>query len=95
MLSTGEDFATYTDANYMVKSVAKGLYTDLTPYISAAAADLSAAVDEASFRAFQLEEKQYAVPVGNKPNSAEFYSVLVRQDLLEEAGMTQVSSCGA
>ncbi|KHL93462.1 hypothetical protein QW71_23335 [Paenibacillus sp. IHB B 3415] len=92
MLSTGEDFATYTDANYMVKSVAKGLYTDLTPYISAAAADLSAAVDEASFRAFQLEGKQYAVPVGNKPNSAEFYSVLVRQDLLEEAGMTQVSS---
>jgi putative aldouronate transport system substrate-binding protein len=93
MLSTGEDFATYTDANYMVKSVAKGLYADLTPYADAAA-DLSKNVDEASFKAFQLEGKQYAIPVGNKPNSAEFYSALVRQDLLEEAGMTQVTSLG-
>ncbi|ASA23281.1 DUF3502 domain-containing protein [Paenibacillus donghaensis] len=91
MLSTGEDFATYTDANYMVKSVAKGLYTDLTPYVKAAA-DLSGTVDEASFKAFQLEGKQYAIPVGNKPNSAEFYSALVRQDLLEETGMTEISS---
>lgn len=33
MLSTGEDFATYTDTNYMVKSVAKGLYADLTPML--------------------------------------------------------------
>lgn len=91
MLSTGEDFATYTDSNYMVKSVAKGLYTDLTPYVDAAP-DLSKNVDEASFSAFQLDGKQYAIPVGNKPNSAEFYSVLVRQDLLEEANMTKVTS---
>ncbi|MFP4978424.1 DUF3502 domain-containing protein [Paenibacillus sp. CN-4] len=91
MLSTGEDFATYTDANYMVKSVAKGLYTDLTPYLDATA-DLQKNVDEASFKAFQLDGKQYAIPVGNKPNSAEFYSVLVRQDLLEEVGMQQVTS---
>lgn len=91
MLSTGEDFATYTDINYMVKSVAKGVYADLTPYLDAAP-DLSANVDEASFTAFQLDGKQYAIPVGNKPNSAEFYSVLVRQDLLEEVGMTSVSS---
>lgn len=91
MLSTGEDFATYTDINYMVKSVAKGVYADLTPYLDAAP-DLSANVDEASFTAFQLGGKQYAIPVGNKPNSAEFYSVLVRQDLLEEVGMTSVSS---
>lgn len=91
MLSTGEDFATYTDINYMVKSVAKGVYSDLTPYLDAAP-DLRANVDEASFTAFQLGGKQYAIPVGNKPNSAEFYSVLVRQDLLEEVGMTSVSS---
>jgi len=91
MLSTGEDFATYTDANYMVKSVAKGLYADLTPYTEASA-DLSQTVDEASFKAFQLSGKQYAIPVGNKPNSAEFYSVLVRQDLLEEVGMSEVTS---
>lgn len=91
MLSTGEDFATYTDSNYMVKSVAKGLYADLTPYVGTAA-DLGKNVDEASFKAFQLGGKQYAIPVGNKPNSAEFYSVLVRQDLLEEVGMTEVTS---
>ncbi|MCA0757252.1 DUF3502 domain-containing protein [Paenibacillus sp. N4] len=92
MLSTGEDFATYTDTNYMVKSVAKGLYADLTPYIDSAAADMKKTVDEHSFKAFQLGGKQYAVPVGNKPNSGEFYSVLVRQDLLEEVGMSGVSS---
>ncbi|MBD2867306.1 DUF3502 domain-containing protein [Paenibacillus arenilitoris] len=92
MLSTGEDFATYTDTNYMVKSVAKGLYADLTPYMDSAAADMKKTVDEHSFKAFQLGGKQYAVPVGNKPNSGEFYSVLVRQDLLEEVGMSGVSS---
>ena len=92
MLSTGEDFATYTDTNYMVKSVSKGLYADLSSYIDTAAADLSQHVDEASFKAFQLQGKQYAIPVGNKPNSAEFYTVLVRQDLLEEAGMDSISS---
>ncbi|THF77763.1 ABC transporter substrate-binding protein [Cohnella fermenti] len=93
MLSTGEDFAAYTDSNYMAKSVAKGLYADLTPYMDgAAAADMKKTVDDNSFKAFQLSGKQYAVPVGNKPNSAEFYSVLVRQDLLEEVGMSSVSS---
>lgn len=93
MLSTGEDFATYTDTNYMVKSVAKGLYADLTPYMDGpAAADMKKTVDDNSFKAFQLNGKQYAVPVGNKPNSGEFYSALVRQDLLEEAGIQSVSS---
>ncbi len=92
MLSTGEDFATYTDTNYMVKSVAKGLYTDLTPYMESAAVDMKKTVDEASFSAFQLGGKQYAIPVGNKPNSGEFYSVLARQDLLEEVGMTGIST---
>lgn len=92
MLSTGEDFATYTDTNYMVKSVAKGLYADLTPYMDTASGDMKKTVDEHSFKAFQLGGKQYAIPVGNKPNSGEFYSVLVRQDLLEEVGMSSVSS---
>lgn len=92
MLSTGEDFATYTDTNYMVKSVAKGLYADLTTYVVNAAADMIKTVDEHSFKAFQLGGKQYAIPVGNKPNSAEFYSVLARQDLLEEVGMSGISS---
>ncbi|SFF16957.1 putative aldouronate transport system substrate-binding protein [Paenibacillus algorifonticola] len=92
MLSTGEDFATYTDTNYMVKSVAKGLYTDLTPFMDNAAGDMKKSIDDNSFTAFQLDGKQYAVPVGNKPNSGEFYSVLARQDLLEEVGMTGISS---
>lgn len=92
MLSTGEDFATYTDTNYMVKSVAKGLYADLTPYMETSATDMKQNVDEASFTAFQLGGKQYAIPVGNKPNSGEFYSVLVRQDLLEDVDMTGVGS---
>ncbi|OMF34576.1 hypothetical protein BK133_12320 [Paenibacillus sp. FSL H8-0548] len=92
MLSTGEDFATYTDTNYMVKSVAKGMYADLTPYMETVAADMKKTVDDNSFKAFQLGGKQYAIPVGNKPNSGEFYSVLVRQDLLEEVGMSSVSS---
>lgn len=92
MLSTGEDFATYTDTNYMVKSVAKGLYTDLTPFIENSAGDMKKSIDDNSFTAFQLDGKQYAVPVGNKPNSGEFYSVLARQDLLEEVGMSAISS---
>ncbi|THF77764.1 DUF3502 domain-containing protein [Cohnella fermenti] len=92
MLSSGEEFAAYTDINYLSKSVSKGLYADLTPYVDDYAPDLKSNVAAASFDAFKMNGKQYAIPVGNRASSAAFYSVMVRQDLLEEVGMSSVGS---
>lgn len=92
MLSSGEEFAAYTDINYLSKSVSKGLYADLTPYVDTYAPDLKSNVAAASFDAFKQNGKQYAIPVGNRASSAAFYSVMVRQDLLEEVGMTTIGS---
>ncbi|MFC4304021.1 DUF3502 domain-containing protein [Cohnella boryungensis] len=92
MLSSGEEFAAYTDINYMSKSVSKGLYADLTSYVDAYAPDMKINVAAASFDAFKLNGKQYAIPVGNRASSAAFYSVMVRQDLLEEVGMQSINS---
>ncbi|WP_337103099.1 DUF3502 domain-containing protein [Paenibacillus sp. YIM B09110] len=92
MLASGEDFASYTDIDQLGKKVAKGYYADLTPYVEQGVPDLKNNVESLSFEAFQLSGKQYAIPVGNKPNAGEFYSVLVRQDLMDEVGMKGISS---
>jgi putative aldouronate transport system substrate-binding protein len=91
MLASGEDFASYTDIAAMANKVSKGYYTDLTPYVDYAS-DLKKNVEESSFKAFQLNGKQYAIPVGKKPNASEWSPFLIRQDLVQEVGMTKIAS---
>jgi putative aldouronate transport system substrate-binding protein len=49
-------------------------------------------MDKLSFDAFALNNKLYAIPLGKKNNAGEWYMACVRQDLLEECGMTQIKS---
>ncbi len=92
MLATGEDFASYTDPGNTSKNVAKGMFADLTQSANQYLPDLKKAVKPEAFDSFTFDGKLYAVPIGNKPNSAEGYCLLVRQDLLEEVGMQSISS---
>lgn len=92
MLANGEDFATYTSPTYTARSVSKGVVADLTEPASKYLPDLRKVVQEKAFDSFTIDGKLYSVPIGNKPNSGEGYSLLVRQDILEEVGMSEIKS---
>lgn len=91
-LAAGEDIAVYTDITYMSHCVALGYAADLTEAMDKEGAVLRAKMPKTNFDAFTLNKKLYAIPIGNKNNAGEWYNVCVRQDLLEECGMTQIKS---
>ncbi|NOU64570.1 extracellular solute-binding protein [Paenibacillus sp. LMG 31461] len=45
-----------------------------------------------NFDAVKLNGKMYALPVAKAPSAAKFHSLLVREDLLKEAGMAAIKS---
>ncbi|MGI6570336.1 MAG: extracellular solute-binding protein [Caldicoprobacterales bacterium] len=92
MLSSGEDFASYTDPANTSNRVAKGFFADLTEAAEKYLPDLKKVVEPSAFDSFTINGRLYAIPSGNKPNSAEGYAVMVRQDLLEEVGMTEIKT---
>lgn len=92
MLASGEDFSSYTDPGNVAKNVAKGTFADLTQAANTYLPDLKKVVRPEAFSSFTFSNKLYAVPFGNKPNSGEGYGVMVRQDLLEEVGMKEITS---
>lgn len=93
MNASGEEFATYTDTSTTARNVAKNMYTDLTPYCNDKyIPDLMKNVQPSAFQAYIINGKNYALPIGNKPNASENFSVCIRQDLMDEAGVTDVTS---
>lgn len=90
MLANGEDFACYTDVGYTARCVTKGTAADLTESAENYLQDLKAVVQEEAFDCYTLDGKLYSIPIGNKPNSGEGYCITVRQDLLEEVGMSEI-----
>lgn len=93
MLSSGEKFVTYTDTAFLAKCVSKGYYADLTAAAELYASDLkkNCGGDE-MFDIWKVDGKLYALPFGNKPNAGENYVIVARQDLLEEVGMTELTT---
>ncbi|NMA65203.1 MAG: extracellular solute-binding protein [Clostridiaceae bacterium] len=92
MLASGEDFASYTDPANTSNRVSKGLFADLTEAADKYLPDLKKVVEPTAFESFTIDGRLYAIPFGNKPNSAEGYAVMVRQDLLEEVGMNDIQT---
>jgi putative aldouronate transport system substrate-binding protein len=92
MLASGEDFASYTDPANTSNRVSKGLFADLTEAAEKYLPDLKKVVEPTAFDSFTINGRLYAIPFGNKPNSAEGYAVMVRQDLLEEVGMNEIQT---
>lgn len=92
MLASGENFATYTDVKYTAQCVSKGALADLTEAAENNIPNLKASVVPEAFDCFTIDGKLYSVPIGCRPSSAEGYCITVRQDLLEEVGMTEITS---
>jgi putative aldouronate transport system substrate-binding protein len=91
--ANGEDFATWTDTPSLPRFVSKGYLIEITnDMINAYAPNVKAKIDADSFSAFSQNGKCYALPIGNKPNSSEWYAVAVRQDILEEVGMKEITT---
>lgn len=91
-LASGEEFACYTDIAFMSRSIGKGYIQDLTEVINQYGGNLLRELEQLSFDAFSSKGMYYGIPIGNKPNASEFFAVTVRQDLLEEAGMTELKT---
>jgi putative aldouronate transport system substrate-binding protein len=91
--ANGEDFATWTDTGALPRFVSKGYLLEITDQmINDYAPNVKAKIDADSFTAFSQDGKCYALPIGNKPNSSEWYAVAVRQDILEQVGMREITS---
>ena len=90
-LANGEDFACYADTSCLGRWYTKGYVQDMTDVVSQYQNILDH-VDEVSFTVFSIGGRLYGIPIGKKPNSGEWYNITVRQDLLEEVGMTEITS---
>lgn len=92
-LASGEEFACYTDIPYLGNCISNGYIQDVTDVVEEYGQTLKEKLDETSFTAFSKGGRLYAVPVGEKNNASEWYGGFeVRQDLLEEAGVSEITS---
>lgn len=92
-LASGEKFACYTDTPYLGNCISNGYIQDVTDVVEEYGQTLKEKLDETSFTAFSKGGRLYAVPVGEKNNASEWYGGFeVRQDLLEEAGVSEITS---
>lgn len=92
-LASGEEFACYTDTPYLGTCISNGYIQDVTDVVEEYGQTLKEKLDQTSFDAFSKDGRLYAVPVGEKNNASEWYGAFeVRQDLLEEAGMSEITS---
>ena len=92
-LASGEEFACYTDTPYLGNCISNGYIQDVTDVVEEYGQTLKEKLDETSFTALSKGGRLYAVPVGEKNNASEWYGGFeVRQDLLEEAGVSEITS---
>lgn len=93
MFSAGEKFFCYTNTEVTAKMVGKGYYADLTSVLPDNAKELYEFCDDENMvKAFTIDGKIYSLPVGYKPNAGEDYLMMVRQDLMDEVGVTGINS---
>lgn len=93
MFSAGEKFMCYTNTEVTAKMVGKGYYADVTELLKDNAPELYQYCDEENAaKAFTIGGKIYSIPVGYKPNAGEDYLMMVRKDLMDEAGVSEIKS---
>jgi putative aldouronate transport system substrate-binding protein len=90
--ASGEDFATWTEPPFLARCAARGYLLDISDLIDQYAPNVRREIDIDSFDAFSLNGRNYALPIGNKPNASEWFAFAVRQDLLEETGMREIKT---
>ena len=93
MIAAGEDFdAARTHSDWCAASVSKNYLQDLTEVAAKYLPDLKQSVSQEAFDSLTYGGKLYAIPMGNKPAGGHFSSVCVREDILKEVGMTDITS---
>ncbi|GHT58779.1 hypothetical protein FACS1894109_13550 [Spirochaetia bacterium] len=90
--ASGEDFTYWTDMMFIASCVGKGYLYDITDLIPKYAQNVLREIDKASFDSFSLNGRNYGLPVGNKPNASEAFSITARTDLMAEVGMTTLKT---
>lgn len=94
MIVSGESFdMTLTDRGWLDSSVGKKYVMDVKDLFDAYMPHYKAVTNLDGLVEFTYPDGGiYAIPIGNKPTADAFRSICVRQDLLEEVGMTKVES---
>lgn len=94
MLAGGEDFATQSGmAGGFAQAVSKGWFAELTEeQINTYCPDLLKIREPHGLDAVKFNNKIYGVPIGNKPYSGENQVLMVREDLMEEAGIEDITN---
>lgn len=94
MILSGEDFdATITDDQWTMQSYNKGYVMNVKDLIDNYMPHYKAVTNPQSLVNYTYPDGgMYAIPFGNKPTADTFRTVCVRQDLLEEVGMTSIST---
>lgn len=94
MMASGEKLDMFlSDKGWIESLVSKKMAKDLTEYAAKYLDEnYKKVVAKEAFDFFTIDGKLYSIPIGFKPMADVFYSVCVRQDLLEEVGMTEVKS---
>ena len=92
-LSTGEKYDLFWYGTPFVSGyMSQGYIQPLDELLERFGADLIANIPADNFKLHRIEDKQWAIPSQAFTSAGKFTSVLVRQDLLEMAGMTEIGT---
>lgn len=93
MIASGQDFdAALIDPKWAASSIGKGYLQDLTEVVDKYLPDWKEVMDEVAFKPYTYDDKIYAIPIGSKPTGGVFETVCVRQDIMDELGITEMKS---
>ena len=94
MIASGQDFdAAIIDPTWAASSVSKGYIQDLSGVIDKYLPDWKQVMNsDVCFKPYTYGDKIYAIPIGNKPTAGVFNTVCVRQDIMDQLGLTSMSS---
>lgn len=92
-LSTGEDYDLFWYGTPFVSGYkTKGYIQPLDDLIAKYGPDLTSNIPADNFKLDQIDGEQWAIPSQAFTSAGKFTSVVVRQDLLESVGMTEVKT---
>ncbi len=94
MILSGEPFdTTITDDQWTMQSYSKGYVQNVKELIDTYMPHYLAVTNPDSLKNYTYPDGgMYAIPFGNKPTADTFRTVCVRQDLMDEVGMTNIAS---
>lgn len=94
MILSGEPFdTTITDDQWTMQSYSKGYVQNVKDLIDTYMPHYKAVTNPDSLKNYLYPDGgMYAIPFGSKPTADTFRTVCVRQDLMDEVGMTNIAS---